>query len=155
MNQAHLHQLLNHSPILASLFGLVVLLIALLKGNAVLTRTGLVTLLVAALLAVPVQLTGEGAEEIVEDRPGVTHALIHAHEEAAEAAFWAIEVTGALAMLSLLMLGRQASRAGLLSKLTLAGALLSFGLLARAGNLGGQIMHPETRHDVVSDTLGH
>jgi len=28
------------------------------------------------------------------------------------------------------------------------------GLLARAGNLGGQIMHPEIRHDAVSDTLG-
>ena len=155
MNQAHLHQLLNHSPILASLFGLVVLLIAVLKRNDVLLRTGLVTLLVAALLAVPVQLTGEGAEEVVEDRPGVTHALIHAHEEAAEAAFWAIEVTGALAMLSLVMLCRQPARAGLLSRVALAGALVSFGLLARAGNLGGQIMHPETRHDAVSDALGN
>ncbi|MFN8273402.1 MAG: hypothetical protein U0X58_00815 [Flavobacteriaceae bacterium] len=28
--------------------------------------------------------TGEGAEEMVEDMPGVGHAIIHEHEEAAE-----------------------------------------------------------------------
>ncbi|WP_262708252.1 hypothetical protein [Hymenobacter persicinus] len=38
----------------------------------------------AALLTIPTQLTGEGAEKVVEDRPSVTHALIHEHEEAAE-----------------------------------------------------------------------
>jgi|SRR6476661_486669 len=155
MNQAHIHLLFNHAPILASLFGAVLLLIAVLRNNAVLLRTGLITLLTAALLAIPTQLTGEGAEEIVEDRPGVTHHLIHEHEEAAEVAFIVIEVTGALALLSLLMLGRQHSRASLLSRLTLAGALVSFGLLARAGNLGGQIMHPEARSGAAVEAAGH
>jgi uncharacterized membrane protein len=154
MNQAHIHLLLNHSPILASLFGLVVLLIAVLKNNAVLVRTGLFTLLAAALLAIPTQLTGEGAERVVEHRPGVTRQLIHAHEDAAGIAFWVIELTGALALLSLLMLRQPHPRAVLLTRLTLAGAVVSFGLLARAGNLGGQILHPETRADAVSNTLG-
>ncbi|MFC7671286.1 hypothetical protein ACFQT0_30695 [Hymenobacter humi] len=85
MNQAHWHLLLNHAPILGSLFGLVLLLLAVaLRLQPVLLRTGLVTLIVAALLTIPTQLTGDGAEEVVEDQPGVSEPLIHEHEEAAE-----------------------------------------------------------------------
>lgn len=154
MNGAHLHLLLNHMPILGSLFGLVLLLVALVRRQPVLVRAGLVTLLVAAALAIPANLTGEGAEEVVENYPGVTRALIHEHEEAAELALWALEFTGALALLSLLLLSGGHARATLLTRLTLAGAFISFGLMARAGNLGGQIMHPETRSDAVSNALG-
>lgn len=153
MNGAHLHLLLNHTPILGSLFGLLLLAVAVFRGQATLIRAGLVTLLIAAALAIPTNLTGDGAEEVVEHFPGVTRSLIHAHEEAAELGLWAIELTGALALVSLLLLARGHARATLLTRLTLAGALVSFGLLARAGNLGGQIMHPETRGDTVSRRL--
>ncbi|WP_133272618.1 hypothetical protein [Hymenobacter radiodurans] len=154
MNGAHLHLLLNHLPILGSLFGLVLLLVALVRRQPLLVRAGLITLLVAAALAIPANLTGEEAEEVVEHYPGVTHALIHAHEEAAELAMWALEFTGALALASLLLLTRNHARAALFTRLTLAGAFISFGMMARAGNLGGQIMHPETRGDTVSAPLG-
>ena len=154
MNGAHLHLLLNHMPILGSLFGLVLLLVALVRRQPTLVKAALITLLVAAALAIPANLTGEGAEEVVENYPGVTRALIHEHEEAAELAMWALELTGALALVSLLLLSRGHTRATLLTRLTLAGAFVSFGLMARAGNLGGQIMHPETRSDAVSNALG-
>lgn len=154
MNGAHLHLLLNHTPILGSLFGLVLLLVALLRRQPVLLKAGLVTLLVAAALAIPANMSGEEAEEVVEHYPGVTRGLIHAHEEAAELALWALELTGALAMLSLLLLARGHARAALLTRLTLAGAFISFGLMARAGSLGGQIMHPETRSDAITRVLG-
>lgn len=154
MNGAHLHLLLNHLPILGSLFGLVLLLVALVRRLPLLVRTGLITLLVAAALAIPANLTGEGAEEVVEHYPGVTRSLIHEHEEAAEVALWVLEATGALAMVSLLLLAHNHARARLFARLTLAGAFISFGLMARAGNLGGQIMHPETRADAVSAPLG-
>lgn len=153
MNEAHIHLLLNHSPILGSLFGAVLLLVAVLRRNEVLIRTGLITLIVAAALAIPTQLSGEGAEEVVEDRPGVSEALIEKHSEAADVAFWTIEVTAALGLISLL-LHRRPAQGVLLTRLTLVGALASFGLLARVGSLGGQIMHPETRNDALSNTLG-
>lgn len=151
MNEAHIHLLLNHFPILGGLFGLVVLGAGMVRRQPLVQRIGLITLLVAAVLALPVQLTGEGAEELVEDRPGVSHALIHAHEEAAELAFWALELTGALALGTLLLLARPQPRTTLLLRLTLAGAVVSFGLLARAGLLGGQIMHPEIRPAAVAE----
>jgi len=154
MNDAHIHLLFNHSPILGSLFGAALLLIAVLRRSEVLIRTGLITLVVAAALAIPTQLSGEGAEKVVEDRPGVSEALIEKHSEAADVAFWAIEVTAALGLASLLLLRRRPAQGVLLTRLTLAGALVSFGLLARVGSLGGQIMHPETRNDALSNTLG-
>ncbi|UYZ63721.1 hypothetical protein [Hymenobacter weizhouensis] len=143
MNQAHVHLLLNHVPVLGSLFGLVVLAFGLLRRNTSVLRVGLVTLLVAGLLAIPTQLTGEGAEELVEEQPGVSHAVIHEHEEAAEVAFWVLEATAALALLALLQQARQHPRTALYSGLALAGAVASFGLMARAANLGAQITHPE------------
>ncbi len=154
MNEAHIHLLLNHSPILGSLFGAVLLLVAVLRRHEVLVRTGLITLVVAAALAIPTQLSGEGAEEVVEDRPGVSEALIEKHSEAADVAFWTIEVTAALGLVSLLLLRQRPAQGVLLTRLTLAGALVSFGLLARVGSLGGQSMHPETRNDALSNKLG-
>lgn len=141
MNEAHLHLLLNHTPLLTCLFGLVLLLIGLLGPTPVLSRTGLWTMLAAAVLCLPTQLTGEGAEEALKTLPGITHTLIQAHEEAAELGFWALELTGALALLTLQL----TVRFRVMAWLTVAGALLSLGLLARAANLGGAIRHPEIR----------
>ena len=50
-----------------------------------------------------------------------------------------------MALFGLLLLKSGAPKARLLALLTLGATLLSFGLLARAGNLGGQIGHPEIR----------
>jgi len=61
----------------------------------------------------------------------------------------ALEITGALALFGLLLLGRRSSKTTLVAGMTLAGAVVSFGLLARAGNLGGEISHPELRTDKV------
>ncbi|AYA36092.1 hypothetical protein D3Y59_02865 [Hymenobacter oligotrophus] len=141
MNEAHLHLLLNHVPILGSLAGFVILLIGAVRRNATLTQTGLVLLLVAAAVAVPTQLTGEGAEELIEHRTGISHRLIHEHEEAAELAFWALELTAMPALVALML--RQHARARLLVLLAVTGAALSFGLMAYAGWQGGKISHPE------------
>jgi uncharacterized membrane protein len=145
MNQAHLHLILNHLPILGSLFAFVLLGFGLLRKNEVLTRAGLVAVLAAAILCLPAQLTGEGAEETIEHLPGISRHRIHEHEEAAEAGFITLEITGALALFGLLLLGRRSPKGTLVAGLALAGAAVSFGLLARAGNLGGEISHPELR----------
>ncbi len=50
-----------------------------------------------ALVTVPVYLSGEPAEEIVEDLAGVPHAFIEEHEEIAKVTLIATEVIGALA----------------------------------------------------------
>lgn len=145
MNQAHIHLIVNHLPILGSLFAAVLLAAGVLQKNLSLTRAGLVGVLAAGLLCIPAQLTGEGAEAIVQNMPRVSRALIQNHEAAAEQGFWALEGAAALALFSLLLLKNASPRARLLTLLTLALAFVSFGLLGRAGNLGGQIRHTEIR----------
>lgn len=145
MNQAHIHLIVNHVPILGSLFALLLLGAGLVMRSEILTKAGLVAVLAAGLLCLPAQLTGEGAAEIVQDMPRVSRALIQNHAAAAEKGFWALESAAALALFSLLLFKSASPRARLLALLTLVVAALSFGLLARAGNLGGQIRHTEIR----------
>ena len=145
MNQAHLHLIVNHLPIMGSLFAAALLAAGVLKHNLTLTKAGLVAVLAAGVLCLPAQLTGEGAAAIAQQLPRTSRALIHNHEEAAEVGFWALEGAAALALFGLLLLKSGAPKARLLALLALGATLLSFGLLARAGNLGGQIGHPEIR----------
>ena len=145
MNQAHLHLIVNHLPIVGSLFAAVLLAAGVLKHNLILTKAGLVAVLAAGLLCLPAQLTGEGAAAIAQKRPRTSRALIQNHEAAAELGFWALEGAATLALLGLLLLKNTSPKARLVALLALAATMLSFGLLARAGNLGGQIGHPEIR----------
>jgi uncharacterized membrane protein len=145
MNQAHIHLIVNHVPIVGSLFAAVLLGVGLLRQNGSLLKAGLAAVLAAGVLCLPAQLTGEGAAAIVQNMPRVSRALIHNHAEAAELGFWVLEGAATLALLSLLMLKNRSPKARLLSLLTLVVAVISFGLLARAGNLGGQIRHTEIR----------
>ena len=142
MNQAHLHLIVNHVPIVGSLFAAVLLAAGVLKHDLTLTKAGLLAVLAACL---PAQLTGEGAAAIAQNLPRVSRALINNHAEAAELGFWVLESAAALALFGLLLLKNNSPKARLLSLLTLVAAVLSFGLLARAGNLGGQIRHTEIR----------
>ncbi|WP_345058119.1 hypothetical protein [Hymenobacter glaciei] len=145
MNQAHLHLIFNHVPIVGSLFAAVLLAAGLFKHNLTLTKAGLIAVLAAGLFCLPAQLTGEGAAAIAQQLPRTSRALIHNHEEAAELGFWALEGAAALALFGLLLLKGASPKARLLALLALAATLLSYGLLARAGNLGGMIGHPEIR----------
>ena len=145
MNQAHLHLIVNHLPIIGSLFAAVLLAAGVFRPNLTLTKTGLVAVLAAGLLCLPAQLTGEGAATIAQQLPRASRALIQQHAAAAELGFWVLEGAAALALFGLLLLKNNSPNARWLSILTLVAALLSFGLLARAGTLGGQIAHPEIR----------
>ena len=145
MNQAHIHLIVNHVPIMGSLFAAVLLGAGVLQKNLSLTRAGLVAVLVAGLLCLPAQLTGAGAAAIVQNMPRVSRALIQNHSEAAELGFWALEIAAAAALFSLLLLKNASPKAKLLTLLTLVLTFISFGMLARAGSLGGQIRHTEIR----------
>ena len=148
MDPVHVHLLLNHVPILGVLFGTLVLLYGVLRRRDDGVRIGLATLVLAALVAAPVYLTGEGAEEAVEGLPGVAETLIETHEEAAEAGFVGTSVLGVLAALALVAGRRGSARVGLLRWAVAAGGLVAFGWLAYVGSLGGQIRHTEIRGDV-------
>lgn len=139
MNGAHLHLLLNHLPVLGTLFGLGILAIALWRRNDTLRRTGLALLVIAGLAAGGAFLTGEPAEEAVEGK--VTEQVIAAHEEAAEAALWGAGILAVLSAGALLRWRREIPQG--VAGAVLVGAIVTSGLMAWTANLGGQIRHPE------------
>ena len=66
MNATHLHLMLNHIPVLGTVFGLGLLVFALWRKSEELKKAALGIFLIVALLAVPVYLTGEPAEGVAD-----------------------------------------------------------------------------------------
>jgi NADH:ubiquinone oxidoreductase subunit 4 (subunit M) len=146
MTAAHLHLLLNHIPILGSIFGLLVLCYGMLRKSDEIKKTSLGVFVITALLTIPVYLTGDGAAQIVTNLPGVSTAIIQRHDQAATITMVAIQILGALSLLSLCLSWR--SRQELRSWMTLLVltlAVISSGLGAWTGSIGGQIRHTEVR----------
>lgn len=144
MNWPHLHLMLNHVPVLGTVFGLALLAWGSYRRNVSLQRAALVTFVLAALVAIPVFLTGEPTEEAVEDLAGVAGNAIDAHEAAALVSLIGVELLGALALAGLL-LARSRFSPALAVRAALGVAIVTAGLMAWTANLGGRIRHSELR----------
>jgi uncharacterized membrane protein len=143
MNAAHLHLMVNHLPVFASFFAAALIVAGLAFAKKPLADAGLVLAIVAAFGALAAVQTGERAEDIVESHPAVAEATIHAHEEAAEAAMLSMVALGVLAFGALVTPLRMGTLKRTATWATLVLALVSFGMVGRAANLGGLIRHPE------------
>lgn len=75
MDGAHFHLMLNHFPIIGMTFASPLLLLAWGTKSEDLIRVGLGLVSLTGLLAVATFLTGEPAEEVVENLPGVAKRL--------------------------------------------------------------------------------
>ena len=145
MNQAHLHLLVNHLPIVGTYISVIVLIAGFLLKNSTVKNTGLSLLVLAALFAIPAQLTGEGAEEILEATGQASHDLIEAHEDAAVWGLWFSIGAGVIALISLIASIRKHSYAKGLIILSTALAIFCSTIWIRIGNSGGEIRHSEIR----------
>jgi uncharacterized membrane protein len=145
MDATHIHLILNHVPMLAIVIAGALFGIALAYRNIQFQRVALGFLVVVALTAIPVYLTGEPAEETVERAPGVSEQTIDRHEKAAGAALAAMEALGGLALLGMLIFRKAAALPKVFAAGVLVLALAVSGLFGWTGYLGGQIHHPELR----------
>jgi hypothetical protein len=142
MNPAHIHLLLNHIPVLGTAFGILLLLFGILRKNNEAKRFGLVMFLLCGLIAIPVFLTGEPAEEIVEHQIGIDKEAIEEHEDSATWALVSVEVLAVLSLISLFLFHKTAFP-GWAMVIVMLIALVTSGIIARTANLGGMINHPE------------
>jgi hypothetical protein len=147
MNPVLAHLALNHLPILGAVFGLGLLAFALATKRNETLRVGLFFLVLTAVAAWPVSLSGESAEEVVEESAEVSHDVIHDHEEAAERAAWAAYAVGVVALVGLVAF-RTRPMPGWFKGLSLLGAAAVSGLMLQTAGLGGKIAHEELRDDV-------
>ncbi len=147
MNPVLAHLALNHLPVLGAVFGLGLLVFALAARRDETLRIGLFFLVLTAVASWPVSLSGEKAEEIVEESADVSREVIHEHEEAAEPAAWAAYAVGVVALVGLVAF-RTRPMPGWFKGLSLVGAVAVSGLMLQAANLGGKIAHEELRGSV-------
>jgi hypothetical protein len=153
MNQAHLHLLFNHLPILGTLFGLLILMSGFLVRNNAVKRTALGIFVLSALCAIPAFLTGEGAEEIVESLPGVTETLVEAHADLADIFLWVVGGLGLLSLVTFFADLKAQKIAPILYGITFAAAVGTMILAQQVGSTGGKIRHTEIRSGVAAASM--
>ncbi|MFZ1369404.1 MAG: hypothetical protein WAR78_03425 [Ferruginibacter sp.] len=152
MNQTHIHLLLNHFPVIGTLIGSCLLLWGIIKKNGHTKSIAAFLLAVMALIAIPVFLTGEPAEESVEGIAGVSENMISLHEEAAEIAIWLMGITGIISLAALFMAWKKHKQANIAFLVAFIFSAVCFASMARTGYLGGQIRHTEISNPANTDT---
>ena len=145
MTTVHLHLLLNHIPILGSIFITVLFIVALIYRNTFLQKVSLWSLVVIALFTAVTYLTGDGAVQAVQGLPGISVDIMHLHETVAKVGLGLMFVTGVIALAGALFYSFKPKLPRLLLVLVLSILLLNSGVFAYIGYLGGQIHHPEIR----------
>jgi hypothetical protein len=147
MNVVHLHLLINHSPLYATLFAFFVLLVGVIKRNRGVATTGLVLAIVAGLCGGATFWSGDEAADVIRSSPpiaGVDKDLIREHNLAADFGLASTGIAAVLAIVTLFFRRRW------MEVVTLVILAWSFSVVARTALLGGRIHHPEVRPPIHS-----
>ncbi|MFZ4543898.1 MAG: hypothetical protein ACOYOA_07605 [Saprospiraceae bacterium] len=143
MNQTHIHLLITHLPIFGSILGGLVLMYGLWARSNDTKIAAYLLFILSSIGAGVSYLTGEAAEETVEDLQGVVESTIKTHEEFALFALISLIILGLVSILGLFLTYIKSPLTRSAAFLILLISLISFGLVARTGYLGGQIRHTE------------
>lgn len=149
MNEAHLHLVVNHFPIIGTILGLGILVVGLLLKNNSVKNTAFFLFIVAAIFAAMSMATGEGAEELVEDMPTIGHEIIHEHEEMAEKLAIALYVLAVTSFAALYLNYKKSAKATLVTYITVVIAIVAVLLGQQTGTTGGEIRHTEIRSEHI------
>ena len=150
MNDAHLHLVLNHLPIILPAIGLLIMMGGILFSSEIVKRTAYFVFILGAITAFAAFSTGEGAEEVVEKLPGVNEKLIKVHEEIAELFSILCYVLGGIALVGLYANFYKKPYSNSLSYLTIVITLITLFYAQQTGTTGGEIRHTEIRTNTAS-----
>lgn len=152
MNDAHLHMVVNHFPIIGTILGLGILITGIILKNNSVKNTAYFLFIVAAVFAAFSMGTGEGAEELVEDMPSVGKQIIHEHEEMAEKLAIVLYVLGVVSLGGLFMNFKNHSKATLVSYAAVVVAVVGVFFAQQTGTTGGEIRHTEIRANATQSS---
>ncbi|MBC7523545.1 MAG: hypothetical protein H7239_03815 [Flavobacterium sp.] len=145
MNDAHLHLLVNHFPIIGTIFGFGILLAGIILKNTTLKNTAYIIFIVTAIFGFLSIYTAEGAEEIVEDMPNIGPQIIHEHEEIADKLALLLYVLGAVSIIGLYLNFKNHAKAKIVSVVALIISIAGVVIAQQVGTSGGEIRHTEIR----------
>jgi len=150
MSLPHLHLMLNHVPMLGVIFGILILLYARLRNNKDNMIVGLWMFVIAALLTIPVYLTGDPSESDIRNLPTFSKAMVEEHEDAAVWAFIMVGALGLAALFGLYLRYKDKKVPKWLPITVFILSLLTAATFVRTAQLGGLISHPELRSGFVA-----
>ena len=148
MNWPYIHTLVNHFPIILSVVGTAVLILALIVRRRDVFLYAFVTLTLAGLSVYPAFFTGDLAADAQRHTWYIVQSMIREHDDAAGFALWSLLITGAI---SAYAWWRMLKREPLVlppvwlrvAMTVIAVWALSVG--ARTAYLGGKIVHESPR----------
>jgi hypothetical protein len=144
MNWPYLHILINHFPIILSVVGTAVVVLALITKNRTVWLYAVATLTLAGLSIYPVYFTGDQAAHAVRDTWYVVRAMVEEHDQAAGFALASVLLSGAAAAYAWWrMLKREITVLPpvWLRVVVSVLAVWSLTVVARTAYLGGKIVH--------------
>lgn len=153
MNDAHIHMIVNHFPIIGTILGLGILFVGMIQRNKSVKNTAFVLFVISAIFAALSMATGDGAAKIAAKLPFVTKHIIHEHEEIAEKFAIVLYVLGLISICGIYMNMKHLPNYKIVSFLALTVAILGVLLAIDAGTTGGEIRHTEIRTDDVQVIL--
>lgn len=150
----HLHIVLNHFPLIGSVFVLGLLIASAYMKNDDMRRVSLILFVVLGLLAIPTYITGAAAGWAYQGRPDMSAQILAAHRDAALLAFTFLGLTGIVSWLVLWRERRygRTSSAGFIAVLVLG--FIALLTIIETGSLGGTVIRPELREGAMAEPMG-
>jgi len=142
MNAVQTHLMLTHVHVLAPFLAALLVTVGMAFRSQPVLRVALAVLVFAALIAVPVYLTGEPVEDAVKGAPGVAEQRIDLHEDTAVVSLILLGVLGLTAAVGLAMYWRRPLPRGM-SVVILVSSVIVAIQIAWTAHLGGLIRHTE------------
>ena len=153
MNQTHIHLLITHLPIFGSMLGGIVLAFGLWKKSDDTKMAAYLIFIISAIGAGIAYLTGEATEHTVRPIQGVLKETIETHEESAMYALISLIILGLLSLIAWFITITKSPLTRTIAFVILFISIISFGLVARTGYLGGQIRHTELSNNIAAPNL--
>jgi hypothetical protein len=152
----YVHVLLNPLPIYGLALGALALAISMILRNRRAQITALILVFIGAGSTIPVIHYGDAGYDVVESEMSSDQAdaWLDAHGQRALRAVPAFDALIALSLIALFVPWKWPKSALVLNSLTLALAIVDFGLAGWIGYAGGQAMHKEFRSGMPPEPVG-
>jgi len=153
MNDAHMHLVVNHLPIVFPIVGAIVLLTGMLSKSEPVKRMAFLIFILGAFCSLAAMATGDEAEHFVKHLDGFERNRIKTHEELAERFALFSYVFAAVSAFALWASFKRKKLANVLSFVILAFAMAILYFGKETGTTGGEIRHNEIIENAQTSTI--